>query len=479
MLTYGTDMSIRSPARNRRYFVFLVVLFLACSCKRATTAEFISIKDPVIALKHVRVIDGSGGPPREDQTIIIESGRITAVGPTAEISVPASANSLDLSGHTAMPGLVGMHNHLFYTTDGGDRDVSAGDSFAPLYLANGVTTIRTAGALNLSAEKAVKSSVDRGELAGPKIHLSSPYMDKAIGESVNPEKVTELINQWADEGVTSLKIYENISRSDMSSIIDAAHKRGLKVTGHVCAMGFVEAAQAGVDNLEHGLTVDTEFFSQKKSGECPGRNAWVTELTRTDVKSERVQAMIRELVNRRVAITSTLAIFESFVTEKFELDSRMRDVLADDAFVDCRTYLAERKADHRWSRVWEAMLRKEMEFEREFVKAGGLLMTGVDPTGWGGVIAGFGDQRGVELLVDAGFSAEEAIRIATLNGATFLGEDSRIGTLANGKQADIVIVRGNPSANIRDLRNVQIVFKDGIGYDPAKLIESVRGLVGQ
>ena len=119
-----------------------------------------------------------------------------------------------------------------------------------------------------------------------------------------------------------------------------------------------------------------------------------------------------------------------------------------------------------------------MEFEREFVKAGGLLMSGVDPTGWGGVVAGFGDQRGLELLVEAGFSPEEAIRIATLNGATFLGEDARIGTLAAGKQADIMVVRGNPATNIKDVRNVQLVFKDGVGYDPAKLLESIRGLVG-
>jgi hypothetical protein len=189
--------------------------------------------------------------------------------------------------------------------------------------------------------------------------------------------------------------------------------------------------------------------------------------------------MIRELVGRRVAITSTLAIFEAFVDERFELDPRMQEVLSEDAFADCRKRLEAGKADTRWSKVWEVVLKKEMEFEREFVKAGGLLMTGVDPTGWGGVIAGFGDQRGVELLVEAGFTPEEAIQIATLNGATFLGEETRIGTLTAGKQADIMIIRGNPAANIRDIRNVQLVFKDGVGYDPAKLITSVRGLVGE
>lgn len=472
-------MTIRPPVSQCNLFVVLVLVFLVPSCKQRSTAEFISIKDPVIALKHIRVIDGTGKGTREDQTIIIESGRITAIGPTAQINVPPSATSLDLSGHTAMPGLVGMHDHLFYAIDGGDQYVNASESFAPLYLAAGVTTIRTAGALSLDADQAVKKSVDKGELAGPKIHLSSLYLNRRVGDLVNPEKVTKVINEWADQGITSLKVYENINATELKSIVEAAHNRGLKVTGHTCAAGFVEAAQAGIDNLEHGLVVDTEFYSRKKAGECPGRNQWLPELTRIDVKSEPVQGMIRELVNRRVAITSTLAVFETFVDETFELDPRMQDVLSADALDDCRTRLAAAKADTRWSKVWAVALRKEMEFEREFVKAGGLLITGVDPTGWGGVVAGFGDQRGVELLVVAGFTPEEAIRIATLNGATFLGEDSRIGTLATGKQADIVVVRGNPASNIRDIRNVQLVFKDGVGYDPAKLIASVRGFVGE
>ena len=472
-------MTIRSLVTQCGGLVLLILVFLVPSCKKRTTAEFIPIKDPVIALTHLRVIDGTGKGVREDQTIIIESGRISAIGPTAEINVPSSATSLDLSGHTAMPGLVGMHDHLFYATDGGDRNVNAPESFAPLYLAAGVTTIRTAGALDLASDQSIKRSVESGELAGPKIHLSSLYINRNVGDLVNPQKVAKVINEWADQGITSLKIYDNINASEIKSIVDAAHKRGLKVTGHVCAAGFVEAAQAGIDNLEHGLAVDTEFFSRKKAGECPKRSEWLPELARIDVKSEPVQRMIRELVSRRVAITSTLAIFEAFVKEKFELDPRMQDVLSEDALDDCRKDLSAGKAHPERSRIWEVVLKKEMEFEREFVKAGGLLMTGVDPTGWGGVIAGFGDQRGVELLVRAGFTPEEAIRIATLNGATFLGEDSRIGTLAIGKQADIVIVRGNPATNIRDIRNVKLVIKDGLGYDPAKLIASVRGFVGE
>ncbi len=459
--------------------VVFLLLILVPSCKQRSASEFISIKDPVIALTHLRVIDGTGKPAREDQTLIIDSGRIAAIGPTAEISVPASATILDLNGHTAMPGLVGMHDHLFYAIDGGERYASVPESFAALYLAAGVTTIRTAGALKLDAERAVKKSIDKGELAGPKIHLSSPYIDRFDGSPLDQQKVTDVINELADQGVTSLKLYEKITVSEIGYIVDAAHKRGLKVTGHTCAAGFVEAARAGIDNLEHGLAVDTEFFSRKQPDKCPARSEWLPELSRIDVKSEPVQAMIRELVNRRVAITSTLAIFEAFIKEKFQLDPRMQEVLTEEALVACRTSLATGRTDPRWSKVWEVVLKKEMQFEREFVSAGGLLMAGVDPTGWGGVVAGFGDQRGVELLVEAGFTPEEAIRIATLNGATFLGEESRIGSLTSGKQADIAIVRGNPAANIADIRNIQIVFKDGVGYDPAKLIQSVRATVGE
>jgi hypothetical protein len=127
---------------------------------------------------------------------------------------------------------------------------------------------------------------------------------------------------------------------------------------------------------------------------------------------------------------------------------------------------------------WPAAFKKEMEFEHAFVQAGGLLLAGLDPTGMGGVIAGFGDQREVELLVEAGFTPVEAIHIATFNGAQYLGEADKIGTIAPGRQADLVVIKGDPSKKIEDIENVETVFKDGIGYDSAKLIESVRGVVG-
>jgi imidazolonepropionase-like amidohydrolase len=142
-------------------------------------------------------------------------------------------------------------------------------------------------------------------------------------------------------------------------------------------------------------------------------------------------------------------------------------------------YLASRaRAAERKDSPWPAALKKEMQFELDFARAGGLLMAGTDPTGNGGALAGFGSQREVELLVEAGFTPLEAIRIATLNAAQFLGETDTVGTIAAGKQADLVVLRGDPSANIADIEKVETVFKDGVGFDSAKIIDSVRGSVG-
>lgn len=464
---------------GRLTLAFILVLVSAQSaCRRSPVDQFVVVDESLIALTNLRVIDGTGSPAREAQTILIDGGRIKAIGNVTDIEIPGNAKILDLNGHTAIPGLVGMHDHLFYGTSGGSKYVSESVSFPRLYLASGVTTIRTAGTFDLDGDVRTRQLIEQGQEAGPKIHLSSPYLNRAVGQTLEPQRINQLVNEWADKGVTWFKVYENISRAELAAVIAAAHNRGLKVTGHLCAVGFSEAAQSGIDNLEHGLIVDTEFYSEKKPDSCPERWHWLPELTRLDLKSPEVQQMIRELVTRRVAITSTLPVFETFIGQGFQLDPRMQQALSAKGYISCLEAIERIKANASWAKVWESMLKKEMEFEREFVKAGGLLLAGVDPTGGGGTIAGFGNQRGVELLVEAGFTPEVAIQIASANGAEFLGESTRIGTIVAGKQADIVIIRGNPAANIKDIRNVTIVFKDGVGYDSAKLIDSVQGQVG-
>jgi hypothetical protein len=270
----------------------------------------------------------------------------------------------------------------------------------------------------------------------------------------------------------------NITSDELSAAIRAAHARNLRVTGHLCSIGFREAAALGIDDLEHGLVVDTEFYSKKKPGECPDPGAVTRELAETvEVTSPPVQETIRDLVAHHVAITSTLPVFETLVPSRAPLDPRVLDAMLPEARV---SYLTRRAqiSDGAPKSVWPALLKKEMEFERAFVKAGGLLLAGLDPTGYGGVIPGFGDQREVELLVEAGFTPVEAIHIATSNGAQFLGELDTIGTLATGKAADIVVLRGDPATTVADIEKVDLVLKDGVAYDSARLIDSVKGMVG-
>jgi imidazolonepropionase-like amidohydrolase len=446
---------------------------------------------PILVLMHVRVIDGTGAAPVEDQRIDIEGGKISRVQ-SAKVkgALPANAKVLDLSGKTVIPGLVGMHEHLFYTGPDRGKDglpfwVEMIDSGPRLYLAGGVTTARTTGSMEPYTDLSLKKLIDKGEKPGPKLRITGPYIGDLLSIAPqlhtlsDPEDAGRTVDYWAAEGVTSFKAYMGIKPEELKVAVEHAHAKGLKITGHLCAVGFREAAALGIDNLEHGIVVDTEFLPGKKPGICPAKEAAEDFAKNVDIEGAPVQDMIRDLVSHHVAVTSTLAVFEITVPNKPTMSKMLRaqDALSPAAW---STYLRVRSAIAEENDPLSAVsLKKEMQFERDFVKAGGLLLAGCDPTSFGGVLPGFGDQRGIELLVDAGFTAVEAIHIATQNGAIFLGESDSIGSIAAGKAADLVVIAGNPAQNIDDIEKVQIVFKDGMGFDPVKLTRSVQGLVGQ
>lgn len=451
---------------------------------------YVSEDSPKLVLMHVRVIDGSGAAAMEDQRIDIEDGKITRVQ-SAKLrnAFPANAKVLDLTGRTVIPGLVGMHEHLFYTAPERGKDglpfwIEMIDSGPRLYLASGVTTARTAGSMEPYTDLALKKLIDEGQKPGPKLRITGPYIGDLLGIApqlhtlADPEDAGRTVDYWAAEGVTSFKAYMGIKPEELKVAIEHAHAKGLKITGHLCAVGFKEAAALGIDNLEHGIVVDTEFFPGKKPGICPAREAAEDFAKNVDIESAPVQEMIRDLVAHHVAVTSTLAVFEISVPNRPSMKemARARQALSPQGWA---TYLRVRSGIAEENNPQEAVsLKKEMQFERDFVKAGGLLMAGCDPTSFGGVLPGFGDQRGLELLVEAGFTPTEAIHIATQNGATYLGEADRIGSIGAGKMADLVVIDGNPTQHIDDVENVQIVFKDGVGFDPVKLTQSVQGLVG-
>jgi imidazolonepropionase-like amidohydrolase len=438
----------------------------------------VSVSEPRVALQHVRVVDGTGRAPLDDQTILIESGKITSVGPSATTQVPAGVRTMDLTGHSVIPGIVGMHDHTFYTTRG--RSVQLQFSAPRLYLANGVTTVRTTGGTSPYHEINMKKSIERGETPGPRIHLTGPYLTGPGGAATmaqigSTEEARRIVNYWADEGVTWFKAYTDISREVLRAAIVAAHKRGLKFTGHLCSVSFREAVALGIDNLEHGLFTNSDFVPNRTPDHCSPDMR--TSILKVAMDGPEIQQTIREMVTNKVAMSSTLAVYELSYPDRPPLEDRVLDALSTEAREE---YLAARKetSERAAQSTMPELFRRAQAFERAFVKAGGLLGAGVDPTGMGGALPGFGDQRNLELLIEAGFSPVEAIQIMTYNGARILGVDKELGSIAPGKLADLIVIRGDVVARPADIRQTTIVFKDGVGYDSAKILASVKGLVG-
>lgn len=452
----------------------------------AATRGFVVHDDSVIALVGVRLIDGTGARVRSGQTIVVRNGRIAAVGPSAATPVPPGARTIELPGATVLPGLVMVHEHLYYPV-GRTRQIlqyaSQIQSFPKLYLAAGVTTMRTGGALEPYADLSLAAAIARGELPGPRIHVTGPYIDRQgtgimqLHALTGPEDARRLVRYWAEQGVTSFKVYNYLTREDLKAVIEEAHARKLQVTGHLCSITLKEAVALGIDNIEHGLIASTDLVAGKKPDVCPNEGILYRTAAEADVEGPAVRAIIQAMVDRGVALTSTLPIFETIVegapmVSRASLEAMSEETRLD--YLQMRPLFAERKDS-----LFRRAFRNEMRFERLFVEAGGLLVAGSDPTGYGGTIAGAGNHREIELLVDAGFPPEEAIRIASLNGAKLLRQADEVGSVEPGKRADLVVVDGDPAASIRDIRKVRWVFKDGVSYDAARLNAAVRGWVGR
>jgi imidazolonepropionase-like amidohydrolase len=465
--------------------MYALTLLLALAAQRpdslsAAVREYVTVDTAVVAVTHVLLLDGTGAGPKRDQTVIIRAGKVSEIGPSASLQVPAGIRVIDGSGSTMIPGIIGMHDHLFYTAAGG-RAVQMGYTGPRLYLGSGVTTIRTTGSRAPYAEINLKDLVDHGSVPGPHIHLTAPYLTGEHGRGsqmaiVNsPEAARRFVAYWAQEGMTWLKAYTDIRRADLAAAIQEAHKRGVKVTGHLCSVSFQEAVALGIDNLEHGMLTASDFTTGKQQDTCPVN--LMTQISASDPKGSAGQETIRSMVQHKVSMTSTLAVYEPFVAGRPTKDARVLNAM--DPGVR-ESYLKMRNQIDSSGNGWvsASAFQNAMAFERAFVDAGGLMGAGVDPTGIGGALAGFGDQRNYELFIEAGFTPAQAVQIMTLNGAKILGVDRQLGSVERGKFADLVLLRGDLTADPSAIRSPTIVFKDGVGYDSAKLIASVQGRVG-
>jgi imidazolonepropionase-like amidohydrolase len=442
--------------------------------------QYVAVDDSVVALVHARVIDGTGASAVMGQTVLMRGGVIAAVGPDATVRVPPGARIIDLANKTVLPGFVMLHEHLFYPA-GGAAYNEMEYSFPRLYLAGGATTIRTAGSRDPYGDLNVKEAIDAGRTPGPMIYVTGPYLNgpglpiNFVHVLADSAEARRMVAYWADMGATSFKVYMQITRDELRAVVDEAHKRGLKVTGHLCSVTYREAADVGIDNLEHGLMASTDFVPDKQPDQCPSGNERNRSLQALDPTGPEARRLIEHLVQHHVALTSTLPVFETSVPGRPVAPTGPLDAMSPEARDQYLRSWARAQAGG--AEVVERFAHA-MAFEHAFAAAGGLLVAGTDPTGFGGVVAGYANQREVELLVEAGFSPEGAIQVATSNGARFLGIADHVGTIAAGKSADLIVVNGNPAARIQDIRNVDLVFKAGVGYDPARLIADARGLVG-
>ena len=433
------------------------------------TKSFVSIDTPRIALVNAKVIDGTGHAAQTAQTILVRNGIIEDVQNTNSLQIAADFYQIDLKGKTVIPGIIGMHNHMRIPR-------SALLSTSPkLYLASGVTTIQTCGTGNPYEEIAIAKSINKGEQAGPEIINSAPYFTGPEGKShfirfTNETMIRDTIRYWARKGVKWLKVYRNTRPSDLQVIVDEAHKNNLKVTGHLCATSYTEAANIGIDAIEHGFIHNYGHATDREVGVCSGNTDFRTNLA---IDSEAIKKVQQRLIKNGVALGSTLAIFEA--QANMQADVRDLEVMApfhQEAYRQGNIRYREKGEDWYFKKEW---LTKAMTYELQFFRQGGLLVAGPDP----GLhnMPGFGDQKNYELFIEAGFKPEEAIQVMTSNGARLL-ERSDIGTIEKGKVANLVILDGDLERHPGVIRKVETVFKNGVGFKSDKLIHSVKGNVG-
>jgi enamidase len=442
------------------------------------TRPFIQVDAPVVALEGVQVIDGTGAPAKSDQVVLLREGRIAAIGPMGSVPLPPGATRLRLPGRTVIPGLVDLHAHSYF---GGVKRITQMSTSGPLlYLAFGVTTAMSAGSMLPYQELAMRRAIETGRVPGPDYLITGPYLDGAASTSANSRalhsaaEAERVIDYWTREGATWVKVQGRISRALFADVIRLAHARGVKVTGHLCSITFAEAAAAGIDALQHGFITASDYVPGKQPDVCPAENMRIQSTI--DVGSPAVQASIRALAATGVSVVSTLAVYETFSPTRFRLDTAALAMLDPEVRREVEANHAALGRDGGLT-VSPTLLTNMMRWERDFVAAGGLLGAGSDP--WGtGFLPGFGNARNYTMLREAGFSPEIAIRILTFNGARILGLEQQIGAVTPGRQADLVVLDGDPLRDPGALYRVTTVFRAGVGYDAAALRQAARGLVG-
>ncbi|MDI1354155.1 MAG: amidohydrolase family protein [bacterium] len=442
--------------------------------------QFIEINDSVVVISNVKIIDGTGGPVQNNRDVLFVKNKIHSIGATGKIAIPKDAKVIDGTGKTLIPGLIMLHEHLFYAKpfEGDYKAVHMTYMFPKMYLAGGVTTMRTAGSIEANADLNVKNLIVQGKMTGPKMDVSTPHIEREgfipqIQSLYGNESPERMVDYWVDKGVTSVKLYNNITKDDMTRVIKAAHARKIKVTGHLCSITYREAADLGMDNLEHTFTACSDFMKDKKEDQCDNGKLRQSLLSLNE-NSVELKELMQYLIKKKITLTYTPVVFEPFTN---------REVIPGGGIDALAPFLKEQIQGIYNSRINKDSLsiqffKAEMKRVKQFYNMGGKLIVGTDPTGPGRTIAGYANQHLIELLIETSFTLTEAIKLSTLNGAKYLEIEKETGTVEVGKTADLVLIDGDLEKDISNIRKMEIVFKEGVGFSSKKIFDSVKGKVG-
>jgi imidazolonepropionase-like amidohydrolase len=426
------------------------------------------------AIVGARLIDGTGAPARDGCTVLLRGDRIAAVGPS--VRIPEGAEVVDAEGKALLPGMFDTHGHCF-TVDGKDQY----ESYPLLFLAGGVTTTFSPGEMDAEAAFALRDRLQRGEQVGARLLSAGPYFEK--GDSDLPwlkgyaDQAEAL--QWLERygsRMDGLKLMQQITEEEAAAIIADAHERGIKVTGHLGSVTAKRAIELGIDRLEHGITAMSEF----SPWEIKGFAAWsekFQKLAELDLDSAPVQELIDLIVSKRVALSATTASFELYAPGYEPVTPDWDKYLAPELQRTQKALLLRlSQTPPARGQPFADGIKKQLEFLKRVHDRGGIVVTGTDPGGKL-LIPGFGLHRELKLLVDGGFTPVAAIRAATGHAAWALGVDRDLGTVEAGKIADVVLVDGDPSSDIRAVGNTVAVWKAGARFDPRELRKQAEGKI--
>ena len=428
-----------------------------------------------VAIVNATLVDVRTGRETPNTVILIRGDRVEQVGSSNKIVVPPEAVIVDAARKWVIPGLMDMHAHAGYP-----EEVRVN-----LYLAQGVTTIRSPGG-NISLLRLLREQIDSGKIVGPRLFFSGPLLDGnppvwPDGSILvdTPQRGVSAVNFLADQGVDFIKVYNNVAEPVLEKIIETARQRGLIVAGHIPrSMTMTQAVDLGMKSLEHIRVTGREMLPVEEANKIDflplgQREPLLWE--KFDPASSRFTELIHHLVEKGIYLDPTLTIDEdTFVLERAEqLSSPNNSVLPPDwikfeeshqsPLYDVPAALKETARNG---------FRKRQQFIGMCSRAGVKIIAGTDGPGLGTLVPGYGLHHELQLLVESGLSPHQALSAATLTAAEALGKDKELGSVEPGKFADMLIVEADPLADIRNANKIELVIKGGKQYRPADLIKN-------